>query len=159
MVSQLKASDPLGDGPSKGTLLVPEEFTLQESRRHRRAVHLDEDLLSAVADPVHRARHQLLSCSRLPLKEDTSVRWGDLSHELKDSLQRSAVSDNLAPVLLVIQFLPQIRVFGVQLMANPLEIFGALSLGTNLVGLKLSQGKIDCDPEQKVFGDGWKVRA
>ena len=81
---------------------MTEELTLQESRRHRRAVQLDEDLVSAVARPMYRPRDQLLSRSCLTLKEDTSVRWGDLSHKLKDSLQHRTRTDDLAPVLLII---------------------------------------------------------
>ena len=60
-VCQLEAAGPPGRRPGEGAPFVPEQLTLDEGRRQRRAVHDDEGPVAAAALPVHRSRDELLA--------------------------------------------------------------------------------------------------
>ena len=68
--------------PGEGSLDVPEQLALQQPFRDRRDVDRDEAALRARAEPVERARHQLLSRSAFPLDHDARAPGRDARHHL-----------------------------------------------------------------------------
>src|SRR5581483_9875325 len=64
-VGQLEAADAPRVGPREGALLVPEQLALDERRRERGAVALDERAVPPRAPAVQRAREDALAGPRL----------------------------------------------------------------------------------------------
>ena len=59
-VRQFDAPNFLADRPGKRSFLMPEQFALQQARRHGRTIELDESLVVPRTQRMHRARHQFL---------------------------------------------------------------------------------------------------
>src|SRR5207249_7935778 len=78
----------------EGALLVAEEFGLEEARRDRRTVHLDEGPVAAPGRGMDRASDQILSHAALTPDEDRRVSVGDaLDHRPDRSHLRAPVEE------------------------------------------------------------------
>jgi hypothetical protein len=77
VVGELELARLVLDRAGEGAALEPEELRLEQLRRQRRAVHLDERRVAARRGVVHAARDQLLAGAALAADEHRDVGVGD----------------------------------------------------------------------------------
>src|SRR5262245_1523953 len=86
----------VGLGARKGTLLVPEQFGLDQVLRNGRTVYLDEGALGPLGVVVDRVGDQLLAGAVLPLNQDIGVAAGYAFHQLEHLVHLLALADDVA---------------------------------------------------------------
>ncbi|MDT4824412.1 hypothetical protein FQZ97_576590 [compost metagenome] len=89
-VGQLEAPCPAGDGTGEGTLLVAEEFALQQLRRDGAAVDRYERRFAALGMVMQVARHHFLAGAGLAEDQHAGVGVGHLLHHLPHLLDGTA---------------------------------------------------------------------
>src|SRR4030095_13931087 len=94
-MGKLKAPDPLRHRSGKSALLMAEQLTLQEPRRNRRAIELDEGTAGPGTDGMDGSRDELFSRARLAQNQHRRFRRRHNLHLLQRRLQSATRAHNL----------------------------------------------------------------
>src|SRR4030095_7711140 len=94
-MGKLKTPDPLRHRSGKSALLMAEQLTLQEPRRNRRAVELDEGTAGPGTDGMDGSRNELFSRARLAQNQHRRFRRRHNLHLLQRRLQSGTRAHNL----------------------------------------------------------------
>src|SRR4030095_1597046 len=97
-MGKLKTPDPLRHRSGKSALLMAEQLTLQEPRRNRRAVELDEGPAGPGTDGMDGSRNELFSRARLAQNQHPRFRWARALPLLQRRLQRRTRTHNLLKI-------------------------------------------------------------
>ena len=79
-----KAAIALFGGAGKGARFMAEEFALDQCRRNRRAIHLDERPVVAPASAMNRSRDHFFSRTGFAENQDRSIGGRDLLRLAQD---------------------------------------------------------------------------
>ena len=107
LVRQLEAARSFLGRAGKGPRFVPEQFTLDQRRGDRRAVHGNQRLLAAFAGRMDRARHQFLAGAGLAEDEHRRVGLRNLADVVQNPPQRWALADEGLVMMQGLEFFPQ----------------------------------------------------
>src|SRR5881409_4235179 len=118
-MGQLEPADLACDGAREGSLLVTEQFTLDQSRRQGCTIHFDEGLAPPRAQVVQRSGHELLARSRLTGDQHRRSGRGHGFDGPKHLLDRPTLSDDLIEVVVTLDLFLKIAVLLLQPGAEP----------------------------------------
>ena len=99
MVGHLKPADLLLQRTGEGSAFVTEQFTLEQPRGNRRAVQGYERPVPARTQAMNGACDQFLARAGFTQNQNGGIRRSHQFHLPENSLQRSAVADDLFKVL------------------------------------------------------------
>ena len=95
-------------GAGKGTRFVAEKFALDQCRRNRRAIHLDERPVVAPASAMNRSRDHFFSRAGFAENQDRRIGGRDLLHLAQDFEPRGALADDAVGTHQQLNFFAQI---------------------------------------------------
>src|SRR4030042_6365526 len=102
-MGQFKSTFSGGDGSGEGSLLMAEEFTLDNPFTQRGAAYLDEGHGGSRAIVMNGIGNQFFSRSALTDDEDRTIIGGDMADEFKDFYHLLASSDDILKMKFVFQ--------------------------------------------------------
>src|SRR5262245_49391884 len=120
-VGQLEPSSAPPDRVGECSLLVTEEFALDQSRRDRAAIDLDERAVLAHAQVVNGAGEKLFAGSRLAEDEDRGACGGDSLDQVEGFLERGALADDLSEIMVELDLLFEVEVLRLKLVLQSLD--------------------------------------
>jgi hypothetical protein len=87
LVRELDAAGCLGQGASESPALMAEEFILEESTRHRGAIHLYEGTGPSQASLVNGRGNEFLTGARFALDQDGRIGWSYHLYRVQDAAE------------------------------------------------------------------------
>jgi uncharacterized protein YoaH (UPF0181 family) len=109
-VGKLQDAGAIGQRPGERSALVTEQLRLHQLRRNRRAVHLHERRVRALAVPVNRVGHQLLARAVLSLDQHAGVARRNLADEREQLLHLVAARHHVGERGVILQLDPHAAV-------------------------------------------------
>src|SRR5262249_1129648 len=153
-VRQLKAARPVAQRTSEGAPQMAEELTFEDLARHGTAVHRDERATRAAAAFVDLSRRELLASARLSENQDGRV---GARHDLQlphHPREGRALPDDAAERVCGVDLLAEIRVVGLELLPEALDLCEGVSVGDRDRGV-VREGT---EPSELVFRDGGSTK-